>query len=197
MISCIVTYVCNHCFNNRYILATQSCVVDRVNFRQWGTNQSSIDMYVIVPRSRFSCNGRITGYMASLYWNYDEEDIEACSKPRILIWHPLNRDHTMYSVRNATRLRNNLIKELGDYYFAKESFTGTDRIEIQSGDVIGYQQRLTLCYTVWSNEVDGYTSYDASSITDDTININDSSATAYSNLQPLIQVDFGTIYVRT
>ena len=112
--------------------------MDRVNVRQRGTNQSGIDVYVLVPRSRFSCNGRITGYMASLYQNYNEEDIEACSNPRILIWYPLNRDQTLYSIRNATRLRNNLIKELGDYYFAKESFTETDRIEFQSGDVIGY-----------------------------------------------------------
>ena len=171
--------------------------MDRVNVRQRGTHQSSIDEYVIFPRSRFSCNGRITGYMASLYQNYNEEDIEACSNPRILIWRPLNRDQTIYSVRNANRLRNNPIKELGDYYFAKESFTGTDRIEFQSGDVIGYQQRLTPCYTVWSNEVEGYTSYGASSITDDTVNINDSSVTAYSNLQPLIQVDFGTIHIKS
>ena len=69
--------------------------MDAVNVQQQGTNQLNADMYVIVPRNNFSCNGRITGYMASL--NQTNNQFEECANPRIVIWRPMNAEKTVYS----------------------------------------------------------------------------------------------------
>ena len=64
--------------------------MDTVNTQQRGTDQLNNDMYVIVPRSNFSCNGRITGYMASL--NQTNDQFDDCANPRIIVWHPLTQN---------------------------------------------------------------------------------------------------------
>ena len=169
--------------------------MDTVDVRQRGDDQlMNENLNVIVPRSNFSCNGRITGYAVSL--NREVEEIEdnkiECNFPSILVWRPLNTEQTTYRIINTYMLSiNDNIDREGNYYFADISFTGNNRIEIQSGDVIGYQHRSKACYSVWSNEAVDYTSYSANDIDNDTINIIDSSMTSDSDLQPLIQVDFG------
>ena len=170
------------------IIGAQSCVDTAVNVQQQGTNRLSSNLYVIVPRSNFSCNGRITGYLASL----DQDDDEDCSYPRIVLWRPLNTEKTMYSYINRYTVRRNDIDRVGSYYFANTSFNGNDRIEFQSGDVIGYQHRSSPCYRVWSISTTGYISYSTSS-TSSTIDIN--SVTATSSRQPLIQVLFGMAHL--
>ena len=81
---------------------------------------------------------------------------------------------------------------MGSYYFADVSFTGNSRIEFQSGDVIGYRHRSSPCYTVWSINTGGYTSYSVRSISNNMINIGDSSVAETTNRQPLIH---GMTYV--
>ena len=174
--------------------------MNTVDVHQPGDEQlSNENLYVIVPSSDFSCNGRITSYMISL--NREVEEIQddgeiSCNFPRILVWRPLNTEQTMYHIVNTYTLSiNDDIGRRERYYLADISFTGNDRIEFQSGDVIGYQHRSKACYTVWSNEATSYISYSVNDINDDTIkvNINGSSMMINHNLQPLIQVDFGTI----
>ena len=161
--------------------------MDTVDVQQRGTHRLSSNLYVIVPRSNFSCNGRITGYMASLNQNDDDDD---CSNLHILVWHPTNTEKTTYRITNSYTLRSNNIDRMGSYYFADVSFTGNDRIEFQSDDVIGYQHRSSdPCYTVWSINTAGYTSYSTSFISSSTIDIN--VVTGNSNTQPLIQIIFG------
>ena len=166
----------------------QSCV-DTVNVQQQGSNRLSSNLYVIVPRSNFSCNGRIVGYQASLYQNDDEFD--ECNFPYILLWRPTNAEQTTYNIEDSYTLRSRDIDRMGSYYFADVSFTGGDRIEFQSGDVIGYRHRSSPCYTVYNINTGGYTSYSVRSISNDVINIGDSSVAETDNRQPLIQVIFG------
>ena len=175
--------------NNNYV-DVQSCV-DTVDVAQQGTDQLSSNVIVIVPRSTFSCNGRITGYKVSLNKTTEDNSTVDCGNPRILVWRPLNTQRTRYSIRDDFRLRNSAIRAIGNYYIAAASLSENNRVEFQSGDVIGYLHRVTPCYTVWSNEAAGYTSYSNNDIFSDTINIIDSSVTATANIQPLIQVDFG------
>ena len=191
--NCAANYVAsvyfspNHCY---YVIDAQSCV-DTVNVQQRGTDRLSWWLYVIVPQSNFSCNGRITGYMASL--NQDRSN--NCFNPRIIVWQPVNTQRTMHSIRNISTLSSEDIITMENYYFANVSFTGNDRIEFQSGDVIGYQHRFRPCYTVWSINTGGYTSYGDRFISSNTINIDDdSSVTATADRQPLIQVIFGMTY---
>ena len=162
--------------------------MDIVNVQQQGNDRLNSNLYVIVPRSNFSCSGRITGYMASL--NQDDDEFDECNFPRILVWRPLNTEQTTYTIVNTYTLSSRNIDRMGNYYFADVSFTGNDRIEFQSGDVIGYRHRSSPCYTLWSISTGGYTSYSDRSISNDMINFDDSSAT--SDRQPLIQVIFGT-----
>ena len=63
--------------------------MDTVNAQQQGTDQL---LNVIVPRSNFSCNGRITGYMVSLNRSTDADNNDQCTNPRILILRPLDRE---------------------------------------------------------------------------------------------------------
>ena len=164
--------------------------MDTVNVQQEGSESLRSNRYIIVPRSNFSCNGRITGYMVSLDRN--DNDFDECNYPSILVWRPINDEHTMYSISHTYPLsRNDDINRMGSYRFANISFTGSDRIEFQSGDVIGYRHRSDPCYTVWSIATEGYTSYFDGS---NTININ--SASENFNTQPLIQVVFGMTYLQ-
>ena len=173
--------------------------MDTVNVQQEGDDRLSSNRYIIVPRSNFSCNGRITGYMVSLRQEaenlYDDGQLD-CGLTYILVWQPLNTEKTMYRIRDSYTLGINSINNMGSYYFVNEVFSGSDRIEFQSGDVIGYRHRSSACYRVWSDATTGYTSYTDSSITDETINIGDGSATAIANRQPLIQVSFGMTYLQ-
>ena len=166
--------------------------MDTVDVQQRGNDQlMNENLNVIVPKSNFSCNGRIIGYTVSLDQEVDED---GCNFPSILVWHPLNAEQTTYSIVNTYTLSmNDDINRERNYYFADISFTGNNRIEVSPGDVIGYQHRSKACYTVWSIEAADNTSYSANDINDNTINISDSSMTSDSDLQPLIQVDFGMI----
>ena len=171
--------------------------MDTVDVEQQGTDQLGSGMIVIVPRSNFSCSGRITGYMVSLNKTIEDNNTTNCGNPRILIWRPLNTERTMYSIRDNFRLRNSAIIAMGDYYIAAASLTEDNIIEFQSGDVIGYLHRDTPCYRVWSIESAGYTSYSNNDLFGDTVNIIASSVTKTSNIQPLIQLVFGMTHMHT
>ena len=165
--------------------------MDTVNVQQQGRNRLSNNRYVIVPNSNFSCNGRITGYVVSLRQEvediYDDGALD-CGLTSILIWSPLNTERTVYQIRSTYTLDvdNDINSNI-----ATKIFTGNNRIEFQSGDVIGYRHRSNACYRVWNIETTGYISYTDSSINDEMINIADGSADVNTNRQPLIQVTFG------
>ena len=152
-----------------------------VNAQQRGTNTLGRLVNVVVPRYNFSCNGRITGFMASL--NQDES---FCVNPRIVVWQPVNSQRTIYSFRNSYRLNDDDIVAIGNYHFANVSFTEDDRLDFQSGDVIGYQHRSGPCYTVWSIRTEGYITYSTS---ESMVDIN--RANAAIGWQPLIEVFIG------
>ena len=171
--------------------------MDTVDVQQRGNGQlMNENLNVIVPKSSFSCNGRITGYMVSLDRQVEEIEEDECNFPSILVWRPLNIEQTTtYHIVNTYTLSRNddIDRENNNYYFGDITLNGNDRIEVQPDDVMGYRHRSRACYTVWSNEAANYTSYSINDISDNTINISDSSMTSDSNLQPLIQVDFGMI----
>ena len=172
-----------------YLLSTDahSCV-DTVNVQRQGTDQLNNNGFYIVPRSNFSCNGRIIGYMASL----DQINNRRCNNPHILVWRPTNTKQTTYCIVDNYQLRNGDINRMESYYFANVSFTENNRIEFQSGDVIGYWHTIVNpCYTVWSINTTGYTSYRRNVGSNTNIDIESNSVTATPNRQPLIQVIFG------
>ena len=163
--------------------------VDTVNVRQKGTNAEGTTIQVIVPRFEFSCNGRITGYVISL-----ESASSSGGYPSVQVWNPTSS--TVYTrVDTECALTANDITEMAveDYYLGNVSCNGSNRIEFQSGDVIGYHQGDPLHYGLLSIETMGYTSYyhdESNPLT--TFNINNVDSTI-ENRQPLIQVIYGKI----
>ena len=167
----------------------QDCI-DNVSARQRGTNDAPSTAQVIVPRSNFSCSGRITGYAISLL----ALRVRSGDYPSVQVWHPINS--TFYSrVGTACALTEDDINRSldhngDDYYLGLVQCSERNRIEFQSGDVIGYYQSGDLVFQLWDNNTTGYTSYYHRTLTPlTTFDIN--SATNGNNRQPLIEVMYG------
>ena len=81
-----------------------------------------------------------------------------------------------------------------EYYLGNVSCNGSNRIEFQSGDVIGYHQGNSVHYRLWSVDINEYTAYYHRNEPNplNTFNINDADDTG-NDRQPLIQVMFGKI----
>ena len=79
-----------------------------------------------------------------------------------------------------------------EYYLGNVSCTGNNRIEFQSGDVIGHYHANEVRYRLWNIATVGYTSYirdeNSPQNTFDINNVDDSVTR-----QPLIQVLYGNI----
>ena len=141
---------------------------------------------MIVPRSSFSCSGRLTGYLVSLDQDNDEDDY-----PHIEIWRPGTLSQTYRRISEYV-LTENDITEIEDYYFANVSFAMNESTQLQPGDAIGYYQPPSPRYTVWNINTAGYVSRTAAS-REGFFFIN--LLNRQNNRQPLIQVLYGTYYV--
>ena len=146
---------------------------------------------MIVPNSAFSCNGRITGYLISL-----ESDSSSGGYPNVQVWHPTSStEYTRVDTECPLTASDISMMTDGngdDYYLGNVSCTGNNRIEFQSGDIIGYHHGSSIRYQLWNIETNQYTSYHRSSANPlSSFNINN----AYDDLneQPLIQITYGKV----
>ena len=168
----------------------QSCV-DTVNVRQSGDDDTRDARQVIVPRSNFSCNGRITGYLISL----DRRNANNLrGHPSVQVWHRTSLNSLEYTrVETECALTDSDITNMGDYHLGNVSCAGSSRIEFQSGDVIGYHQADSVRYRLWSIRTMDYIAYSYDTNTPlSTVNIGNADNTV-DNTQPLILVMFGKI----
>ena len=152
---------------------------------------------MIVPRSHFSCNGRITGYLISLRQANGSEGY-----PSVQVWHPTSStEYTRVDTECALTASYISLVRNGNgnnYHLGNVSCTGNNRIEFQSGDVIGYHHGSSVLYRLWSIDTNGYTSYYYRHTNHplNTFNISN-GVTSYSNRQPLIEVMYGKINTLT
>ena len=146
---------------------------------------------MIVEGTEFSCNGRITGYLISL-----ERVSGSGGYPIVQVWHPTSSNSTEYTrvdtgcpltESDISRMRNG-----DEYYLGIVSCTGDNRIEFQSGDIIGHHHANKVRYRLWNIEATGYTSY----VGDQNNQPNDFNTSGIdgTNRQPLIQVLYGKVY---
>ena len=177
-------------------LDAQSCV-DTVNVRQKGDYSASSDSQVIVPNSAFSCNGRVTGYLISL-----ESASSSGGYPSVQVWHPTSSTGYI-RVDTECPLTDSDISRMtdgngDDYYLGNISCTGNNRIEFQSGDVIGYHHGSPVRYQLWNIETNQYTSYRRTGRSSPLNIFNTNNADYDLNEQPLIQIMYGksNTYVR-
>ena len=170
----------------------QSCF-DTVNVRQRGNRQFG-NGQVIVPRSNFTCNGRVTGYVISL-----ESVGDSGGYPSVQVWHHINssfyiRVHTECPITgdDIELVTGSQSGGGNDYYLGAVSCTEKNRIEFQSGDVIGYHQGDSVLYQLWSINSNVYISYhrDANSPLN-TFDISNDDGLSANAQQPLIQVMYG------
>ena len=151
------------------------------------------NVQVIVPTSNFSCNGRITGYLISLRQANGSEGY-----PSVQVWHPTSfTEYTRVGTECALTASDISMMRDGnetDYYLGNVSCTGNNRIEFQSGDVIGYHHGSDVHYQLWNIESNGYTSYYYRNASSPLNNLNNSSDVQSAiNRQPLIAVMYGKI----
>ena len=173
-----------------YTSGGQSCV-DTVNARQRGNITEPSIRQVIVPRSNFSCNGRITGYAISLL-ALRERTGDILS---IQVWRPINSTfYTIVGTVCGLIIEEDIYRSIdlnnNEYHLGLASCPGNNLTEFQSGDVIGFHQSDTLVYQLWNNNTNGYTSYyHPTSSPLVTFDIN--TAGVANNRQPLIEVMYG------
>ena len=147
---------------------------------------------MIVQGTDFSCNGRITGYLISLEGASSSGDY-----PIVQVWRCHRTNQQLYNrVNTLCALTGSNITSRGDYYLGNVSCTGNERVEFQSGDVIGYYHANEVQYLLWTTDTTGYTAHqrDVNSPLD-TFNINANNVDEIVNRQPLIQVMFGKINI--
>ena len=186
-IVCMISnYICYFDYHS-YFVDGQRCV-DIVNVDQQGTDLFSTGTFtgaqVMVPMTAFSCNGIITGYLISLQFDSDQS-----GNPTIQVFR--STSSSSYSEVHEYTLQDRDITDMGDYHLANVSLTGSDRVEVQSEDIIGYYIPNSPRYNIWNIRTMGYTSFlssTSSSFSSFTITDDDTA-----NRQPLIQVIFGKL----
>ena len=152
---------------------------------------------MIVPRSRFSCNGRVTGYLISLR----QDNNSGGGYPSVQVWHLTNS--TQYTrVDTECPLTANDIRRINNNnnnnrYLGNVSCTGSNRIEFQSGDIIGYHHGSEVHYRLWSIVSNGYTSYYRNTSSPLNTFTNNNGVESINNRQPLIEVMYGKINTHT
>ena len=170
----------------------QGCV-NTLNVNQRGTELSLNGEQVIVLGSNFTCGGRIVGYLISLH-----RGDTSGSFPSIQIWRRSTTELSKYILVGTLCILTDsditmMSDSTGDYYLGNVSCIGDDRIQFQSGDIIGYHQDNPSHYQLWNTIAMGYTSYHRNANNPlETLNINAAGNIRTSNRQPLIQLIFGT-----
>ena len=173
----------------------QSCV-DTVNVNQKGNFTFNDSLQVIVPNTKFSCNGRITGYIISL----KQVGNNPQHYPTIQVWHPTSSSSSSSSYKRISQyeLVPGDITDInnGEYYLANVSLSDAKMVEFQSGDIIGYYiPQQGKYYTVWNIQTEGYISYTIKVQNENKLSTNFTiiDSTDWEAWQPLIKVLFGKI----
>ena len=180
---CIVSCSCITCL----YLDGHSCVdtVNSINVEQAGDNLADTNRQVIVEGAEFSCNGRITGYLISL-----KRDSSSGDYPIVQVWHPTNPATYIRVDTECPLNERDINKTRNEYYLGNVSCTGDNRIEFQSGDIIGHYHANNVRYRLWNNITAEYTSHVRDETSPpDSFNINGMIST--ENKRPLIQVLYG------
>ena len=175
-------------FNEQFILGGQICI-DNVNIQQNGRDNLNRNMLGIVPRLSFTCNGRITSIRARVIFSTGRSDY-----PFFQVWRPLSSGSTIYNKIGEAQLQSDdQVTRRGNSNFgsARITLTDDDRIEFQSGDVIGYYHPPDARYRVRTIRTDGYRLYRFNG-SPAPISVDLNNADGNNNgRQPLIQFDIG------
>ena len=164
---------------------------DHVDMQQGGDNQFGRNRLAIIPHLNFTCNGRIINIRARVRRNNNMNNF-----PSFQVWRPSQPGSVMYNRTGEVQLQSDDQVTTGSNGFLEMNIilTGDDRIEFQSGDVVGYYHPNSSRYQVRSLQTDEYVLY-RFDVSPTPTSVGLSEANFMSQLrQPLIQFAVGMYF---
>ena len=172
------------------LLGKQTCT-DFVDIREYGWRELGSARYGILPRLNFTCDGRITGIMARMR---NRTSTDRNDYPYFQVWRPSSTNPVVYTSIGEVQLQESQVSQCNsdDYCIANIVLTGNDRIEFQSGDVVGWYTTPNARYGMMTILTDGYVVYfDLSYTLVPPTSANISENSIGDRFQPLIQFVIG------
>jgi len=172
--------------NGFHLTGGQACV-QSVNIQRVGDDYMTRDRLAIVPDLYFHCNVRITRIRVRLLPDSNRYDY-----PYIQIWRPTLRYSTVYNKIAQVQVHKSQITTI-TYVEANIPLFGTNRILVETGDVIGYYHPYDAGYRVRTVNTAGYALYETDNVdgsTATTVNLKN-KFNKYLLHQPLIQFTIG------
>jgi len=129
---------------------------DSVNVEQDGDNHIPLGRLGIVPRLNFTCNGRIAEIMASV------KRFSGRGRLRFQVWRSLSTNSMVYANIGEVQLLDSQVSQCNSDRFCNANIvlTDNDKIEFQSGDVIGWYQPSDVLYRLRTIQTIGYVQYE-------------------------------------
>ena len=173
-------------------LGGQLCI-EKVDIQQDGGNQLSCNRLGILPSLNFTCNGTISGIMTGVMKIFDENKTDF---PYFQVWRPSSNNSMAYTNIGKVQLQESQVSHCinNSYCYANIILTGNDRIEFQSGDVVGYYHPNSTRYRISTIPTDVYLQY-CLTLSSSSLSVSLSNANASDDFQlPLIQFVIGKKY---
>jgi len=171
-------------------IGIQSCK-DYVDIQQVGDDQLSQGQVTIVPRLSFTCNGRINNIRVRLRFDDDFNQY-----PYIQLWRPSSPSSTAYNKIGEIQLQETHVElhliSGAERRIADIPLSGTNRLLVQSGDIVGFYHPPDSRYQIKTIQTAGYVLY--SFCGSNTVTSLDSSIIVLPTIdkrQPLIQFTLG------
>ena len=165
----------------------QTCT-DSVNVHQIGEDQLlSNGGVAIVPRFNFTCNGRISNIRVRVIQKNSGNQF-----PYIQVWRPsLSSTVTYDRVGQVQVQANQLIRPPPERWLeANISLTSNNRLQFQSGDVIGFYHPPNFNNEIRTIRTNGYVLHQFEGFNPSPLTLNDATY-VLTNRQPLIQFKIG------
>ena len=166
--------------------------MDTINVNREGNDGTRSSRQAIVPQKQFFCDGRLTGFMVSLY-DYENDNR---LHPYIQVWKRSRTNTQLYIIVGQYQLNDHDITQKNGYFLANVTLSGNDRIPFKPGNIIGYYHPPSPRYRVSSVDVNGYTTYTISTRSPlSSFNIDEDVDGVDNEKQPLIETSYGNEYI--
>ena len=166
----------------------QTCI-DDVDVQQIGDDRINQGRTVIVPPLSFTCNGRITNIRVRIL----SDSATGNNFPYIQVWRP-SPSSQRYSLTDQVQIQSSHLAQL-TYLEANIPLTGNNRIQFQSGDVIGFYNPSNSGYEIRDITTPGYMFYVFTGSSATSLDLSNANITPMGR-QPLIQFIYGIDIVR-
>ena len=165
---------------NNLLIGGQFCT-DSVDIFQRSDDVMDPNRLALVPRLNFTCNGRITSIAARVSFNNRD------NYPFVQVWRAASVSSAYNKIGEAQLLSRG--RTILGYLVANITLTGNNRIEVQSGDIVGYYHPHEARLRVRTIRTRGYILYQFSG-SHESVDLNNSISND-DNQQPLIQFAIG------